>query len=1028
MSSENKTKLNKHSLLSIIIGFFLVIIAAAGFGVSAFFSAKKFTKGDKYDSSISLRYELDPYKPENIALDKKTNIDLDTLKSEMNDIANAYSKYLLDKKVSSSNVTTEIRKDEDTGYYRAYINAKIYNYKKESSDPSIGKDDDKDKDIALPLAYYSNMDVGRFSIIYSNGYKANEADPDEDTFKKANLYMWDINQNDDESLTDTDSKIKFDEKQNKINIQLRSQFSFGKKDNDQYADNSIKQTFYKAKNPDSTTDPENTPFMLIIHNFNGMINEMNFITYVWYQYNRWHVYDAQVRDAYWQLTDDQRNFAQSMYDAGRIDNSGFIDNYQFEPTYGFQKNITDPLEQKQLEPKEGSITKFESSNIFYALQDDVASKKITVGKSTSLKYDFLNKYIVGIVNKDNYTDFLPDKNPTKTTVDSDGNWLTISNTSNKYFTTKQLYKSMTDQKLLLPLMNDGRNESRILANGITSNVNVSLIDPDFNKSVLQIDNASLTTLIAIIVLMLIIGIVVSVLYRIPGFVSFIWMILPIGLLPLIMFLSGFGLSLCLLISVLITMMISSVAMICLLNKIKSNHIKHKTLNQSIKFGFKQSLLTILDFHVVGLIAGAVMLFFPMGQIFALGMCLIVGSVLSFVTVCGFNYLTQMLIFGNKIGMYNFKWLSKNVYDINSDHMDKRFEISAPSTVQKHINSGLNRNSYVSRITIHNNLSFQKKSFIPYIIIAFALIIVGFVLAFCFNIINITGFGAGTQLMIQHGDGITQEKIMAALKTLNVTWFNFKANADYFTLETSAVFSLGTNEYTNLVNTLSDAGINITNCFIQNFNSKITADFTLNSLWILLTFGGLMSVYTLIRYNWYSIIPTFGSFLLAYLLTFGLIAICHIPVDIYSSHAFIMIGIMNYLLMYAVLSAILPKYVKINPTLHNDLKSLYIYTLSLFNECLVEIIGLYLAIILVMILLLPVAAIFFVINILIGILVMSLNTNIILPQLMYWFNNWHNMYRIRVRRIQLATDKNNLDKIDEELIDTININTRKREID
>ena len=142
----------------------------------------------------------------------------------------------------------------------------------------------------------------------------------------------------------------------------------------------------------------------------------------------------------------------------------------------------------------------------------------------------------------------------------------------------------------------------------------------------------------------------------------------------------------------------------------------------------------------------------------------------------------------------------------------------------------------------------------------------------------------------------------------------------------------------------------------------------------------------------------------------------------------MIGIMNYLLIYAVLSAILPKYVKINPTLYNDLKSLYIYTLSLFNECLVEIIGLYLVIIMVMILLMPVAAIFFVINILIGILVMSLNTSIILPQFMYWFNNWHNMYRIRVRRIQLSIDKNNLDKIDEELIDTININTRKREID
>ena len=110
------------------------------------------------------------------------------------------------------------------------------------------------------------------------------------------------------------------------------------------------------------------------------------------------------------------------------------------------------------------------------------------------------------------------------------------------------------------------------------------------------------------------------------------MILPISLLTLIMFLSGFGLSLCLLIGVLITMIVSSTGIICLLNKIKSNHVKHKTLNQSIKFGFKHSLLTILDFHVISLIAGAVMLLFPIGQIFALGICLIVGSILSFVTI------------------------------------------------------------------------------------------------------------------------------------------------------------------------------------------------------------------------------------------------------------------------------------------------------------------------------------------------------------------------------------------------------------
>ena len=71
MSSKNKAKINKRSLISIIIGFFLIIVAIASFGTSTFFSIKKSVKGDQYDSSISLRYELDLYKPENLALDSK---------------------------------------------------------------------------------------------------------------------------------------------------------------------------------------------------------------------------------------------------------------------------------------------------------------------------------------------------------------------------------------------------------------------------------------------------------------------------------------------------------------------------------------------------------------------------------------------------------------------------------------------------------------------------------------------------------------------------------------------------------------------------------------------------------------------------------------------------------------------------------------------------------------------------------------------------------------------------------------------
>jgi len=186
------------------------------------------------------------------------------------------------------------------------------------------------------------------------------------------------------------------------------------------------------------------------------------------------------------------------------------------------------------------------------------------------------------------------------------------------------------------------------------------------------------------------------------------MILPIGLLPLIMFLTGFGLSLCLLIGILIIMTVSSVSLFISLNKVRANHVNHKTLDQSIRQGFKHSLITVLDFHVISLIAGITMLFFPMGQIFALGMCLIVGSLLSFVCTYGLNYLNQIMLFNNDIGMYKFKWFSTNVYDVNSNEYDKKFEISASDSIKKHIYSGLNKNGYISKITNINNLSFKKQ--------------------------------------------------------------------------------------------------------------------------------------------------------------------------------------------------------------------------------------------------------------------------------------------------------------------------------
>ena len=425
-----------------------------------------------------------------------------------------------------------------------------------------------------------------------------------------------------------------------------------------------------------------------------------------------------------------------------------------------------------------------------------------------------------------------------------------------------------------------------------------------------------------------------------------------------------------------------------------------------------------------------MLFFPMAQIAALGLTLIVGSLLSFALVYGMNYLTQILIFKNDIGMYSFNWFSSKQYNINSEQIDAAYVSKVSKTVQRHIDNGINRNTYISRITAKNDVAFNWKWLVGYLSIALPIIIIGLILAFTVGSANLNGFYGGTRLMIQVKQGdvtVTWDQIMRALILVqNNGWYNLQANPDYFVLETSVLYTLPSQGYDNLVNALQESGI--TAFFIQNISSKSTIEFTFNSLWVLLSFGGLMSVYSLIRYNWYSVLPTFVAFILTCLLTASFIVITHMVVNIYTNYTFIMLGIMCYLLMYSLMSSMLNRYVRRNPTLYTELGSLYIHCISLFNDNYVTIISLFGILSLVMILFLPSALIFMSLSILVGTIIMMFTTSVILPNFIYWFNSLHNMYRIRVRRIQSATEKRNLDKIDEELIDTININTRPREKD
>ena len=103
--------------------------------------------------------------------------------------------------------------------------------------------------------------------------------------------------------------------------------------------------------------------------------------------------------------------------------------YDFDNDAGFQKK---PLSKLDSSLKFGTSSSFSTpfsgennilnSAILTTIQALSSDNHIAPGSSSqpNSSYSFLKKYILSIVNRDNYKDILTDKNPNNTDVDSDG--------------------------------------------------------------------------------------------------------------------------------------------------------------------------------------------------------------------------------------------------------------------------------------------------------------------------------------------------------------------------------------------------------------------------------------------------------------------------------------------------------------------------------------------------------------------------------------------------------------------------------
>ncbi len=1058
-----------------IIGFFSVILMILSFGVITLFSSLKYIKSNEYEKSYNVRFEFDAYSTENPTTPHKSDADfpknqatIDEYTKKMQKLATSFSSTLLDKGISSGNVYPEVYFDENDKL-RLFLNASINNLKVASSDPEINKDDRETKkfDITPSNMYYNTVDNNRFTIIYSDGYKIDKKADDDDEnpnnfhadidvgkdFERARLYMWDING----GITDDNSKISLSPSKKKIYIRLDNRYSFGEKikDEDTYTKNSIKDIFYTAAQDDSEEE-ESVPFMYIIRNLRGMINEIQYISYITKIYKN--IDDREkcgfsspedfkrIRDSYFQLSTDQillgeyvnNNATKFKYE---IEKHG-IGEFAFDEggQYGFQNdpysvlNIENNFARNEVNANNNltliNNNNFACSNIFSIFQTMGTIENPQPGKSTSVTYTFLKKYIIGVVNKENYLDYLPDKNPSKSSVDSDGKWLVLNAENNEQFTASQLKKHLAENASEFPLLDiaypsfapNEESIKNINRNGLLSNLNVSEITPNFNKSVLSISSL-LTSIICLVVFALIVGIIISILYRVPGFVAFTCNLLPASLLFLISIFSGFGITYVLFIAAFCIFALGSINSILILNKLKKQVLSHKTMNQAIIAGFSKSFFISLDLHVVTLLLGISMLFFNVGSILVFGLSLIISSLISFAFVYGINFLINMSLYCNSFGMYKFNWLTREPSNYNSLDINPKYISPLDKKIANIKTKGFDDDNYVSKLKFVNKFNLSGKSLLLHIGIFLILVVIGISIFILFGY-NSFDFSGGTRIMVQNLNGITKNQIIDLLISLGYKqsfWHSIRSNVDFFSLETTHTFTI------NQIESIRAVLINLTgnggSVYVQSINPTFVIDLTKIFAYVISVYVALMTVYLLVRYNWFVIVPSLIYLIINVASIVALLISTRLQVNVYVIYSFIMLVILNYGLLLAMLSSILNKWVKKNPFVYIDLQNIIKYQINIYNDNQLLFIIIALCLPVLNILFMPSILLYDSIVLLLGVIITIVALNHIFPMILYGFMNLYNAYRIKVKTIQANTEKRNFDKIDEDLIDTINCNTK-----
>lgn len=901
MGKNNKTpnnfgiKKSKLSVLPIIFSSVLAAGAIAGTAVSAVHIAKNYEESDDFTKSVSGKVKVDPFagwtdaeKADVPSVVKGKVVD------ELQDCAEKMSRWLKDQGQKSYDVSYELyehpeaEKVEDQ--YEAYLDAK-FDIKK--VDNKYITDEDKvDNDPYLSFFSDVGFNSNEKTIVY-RWYLPTIQESDQIKPYYSVISLRDLVRIPDKMDDEKDAKVVVSS-DGKPGVVYPTQAC-----TDGSVDVSISAIYKNLKEAKTDSEKEDKdkpeaiknawgqPRLYIVNNLEGLYNEANYHLFNWWTSKD----DVEYKEIY-----EGTPYAEwaSMYktktwkggDRETEEKTAFHQSYRLQDGQWYQGSA--------------EVKNMPNVDLFNYVDQTTAG-------TNEPNLSFASKYIDEIVTYDEIDTFMPAKinDDYKNEVDQETPDI-------KYFwfpkTTKNIATSYLENQVKYGFKKasiQGISFSDIEAQDepgawkaydrFNQQYTHTYIAPSFTETIFGGSNVIGALSIGFLVYLIVLLIILALLYRTTGVMSWITMMFALAMTLLIVTAGATTITMSLIFGMFVLATISFMACLVIGGRIKRRLNSREDTQLMIKKGFMKSLLPITDISVITLIFGVCVTYIAPIGLNALGLVLITGAFAIFISIFLLNGLIHGLFFNNNIMVNKYAFFGKPTNVANDALQQSNALVPAGMDATKL------EFPYYSSMSLKKIDSTNKRALIAVSVIG-GLLIAG-IIVFC-----VLGFTSSSMFHTSSCIAVNISK-----DQVNWDWFN-GINIVSYRFETLTIEEQPVNwlyVYTNSGNLLDVAtkiseatGLTIGNGIsIQNIFGSTNQDLLNLALIAILVSTLCSALYGAIRYNWISLVPMIATSFGMPLLILGLSAACQVKFDQYVVMAFVCVTAINSVYSAMMMSSI-----------------------------------------------------------------------------------------------------------------------------